>query len=581
MSRQRLILAIALVGLAFAIAVDIPWGLLQKIRAEDAPQNTAREDRVSLETTQQAISRRYKRFEEKLRKMAELMRKTDPDRTELLNRVIGESHAKFIVERMNRLSERLKDRKYGEAIDQQDELIAELISLLDLLGSEDRAKEIEEEKKRLKDLIRNVEALLGKQKGIRADTERGADEKGLQQRQADLEKRTQKLGHKIDQQDAEKAKKLKGDRENDGEKSDGEKSDGEKSDGEKSDGEKSDGEKSDGEKSDGEKSDGEKSDGEKSDGEKSDGEKSDGEKSDGEKSDGGEPQPGGKPADGQQQKPQQPFTPGRKEIKEARKAMQDALDKLKRKKRAEAPEEQTEAIAKLQQAKEKLEEILRQLREEEREQVLTKLEDRFQQMLAVQLVIYDNTVRLGKIPAEQRERETNLFTKAKELSQKEAELVVDAQKALALIKEEGSSVAFPEAIEQMRDDMQTVVSRLDVAQVGDLTQIIEQDVIEALEDLIEALQQEIEKFSEKKQQKQQNQGQQRRQKEEELLEKLAELKMLRSLQLRINRRTKRMGRMIEGEQAMESDVLTELQKLSFRQRRVQQATYHLATGKNK
>ncbi|QDT49681.1 hypothetical protein Pan258_37360 [Symmachiella dynata] len=562
-------------------------GRQARVHAQEATPEPASDETTqnnagsSLDSTQQAISRRYKRFEETLLKMAELMRKTDPERAELLRRVIGKSKEQFIAIRMDKLVELLEKESFGNAIEQQDELVLELTALLDLLGSEDRAKEIEEEKKRLQDLIRNVDALLGKQKGLRADTERGAGEKGLQERQRDLEERTQKLGEKIDRQDQKKAQDLQGDQEpgeeksdgqkTDAEKSDGKKPDGEKPDGEKPDGEKPDGEKSDGQKSDGQKSDGQKSDGQKSDGQKSDGQKSDGQKSDGQKSDGQKSD--GQKSDGQQQ--QQPSTPGRQEVEQARKAMQDALDKLKEGQRDDASQDQTDAIAKLQQAKERLEEILRQLREEERERMLTKLEDRFQQMLAVQILIYDNTVPLGKIPEDQRE--TRHISKAKELARKEAELALEAEKALTLLKDEGSSVAFPEAVEQMRDDMRTVMTRLEAAQVGELTQGIEQDIIETLEELVEALQREIEQGKTKPQD--QKKQQQQKQKEE-LLNKLAELKMLRSLQLRINRGTKRLGRLFDGEQAEQQDILDQLRILGERQRRVQKATNDIATGKN-
>ncbi|QDU45389.1 hypothetical protein Mal52_38830 [Symmachiella dynata] len=540
-------------------------GRQARVHAQEAASEPASDETTqnnagsSLDSTQQAISRRYKRFEETLLKMAELMRKTDPERAELLRRVIGKSKEQFIAIRMDKLVELLEKESFGNAIEQQDELVLELTALLDLLGSEDRAKEIEEEKKRLQDLIRNVDALLGKQKGLRADTERGAGEKGLQERQRDLEERTQKLGEKIDRQDQKKAQDLQGDQEPGGEKSDGQKTDAEKSDGKKPDGEKPDGEKSDGQKSDGQKSDGQKSDGQKSDGQKSDGQKSDGQKSDGQ----------------QQQQQQQPSTPGRQEVEQARKAMQDALDKLKEGQRDDASQDQTDAIAKLQQAKERLEEILRQLREEERERMLTKLEDRFQQMLAVQILIYDNTVPLGKIPEDQRE--TRHISKAKELARKEAELALEAEKALTLLKDEGSSVAFPEAVEQMRDDMRTVTTRLEAAQVGELTQGIEQDIIETLEELVEALQREIEQGKTKPQDQKKQQQQKRK---EELLNKLAELKMLRSLQLRINRGTKRLGRLFDGEQAEQQDILDQLRILGERQRRVQKATNDIATGKN-
>lgn len=569
MQYRRLALMTLLAGLLTVPIVPFsqPSDVLRQSVAVDSPatEKATKTPEIPLGVSQQAISRRYRQFEETLLKMAELMRKSDPDRTALLRRVMGKSKEGMITVRMDRLVELMEAGKLGDSIEQQDALIAELMQLLDLLGSEDRAKEIEEEKKRLKDLIRDVEKMIGKEKSIRAGTERGANKNGLQQRQADLAEQAKKLGKKIDGQDAAKAKKNQGEKQPDEKKPSEEKS--------------KQGDKSKDGKPQGDKSKGDKSKGDKSKDSQSPGKQSKGGKSSDKQSKGGQPKPGGPPQGGeppQKQQRQQPQTPGRQQIEQARKAMQDAAEKLKQNKREGASEDQTEAIAKLQQAKDKLEEILRQLREEERERLLTKLEDRFQQMLAVQLVIYDNTVRLGKIPEE--DRETRHISKAKELSLREADLVIDAQKALALLKDEGSSVAFPEAVEQMRDDMRTVVGRLDTAKVGELTQGIEEDIIEALEELIESLQKEIEKGKTKRKQPPGQQGQKGN---PALVDTLAELKMLRSLQLRINRRTKRLGRLFSGEQAVEQDAVERLRVLSRRQRRIQKATKDLATGKNK
>jgi hypothetical protein len=55
--------------------------------------------------------------------------------------------------------------------------------------------------------------------------------------------------------------------------------------------------------------------------------------------------------------------------------------------------------------------------------------------------------------------------------------------------------------------------------------------------------------------------------------------MLKTLQLRINRRTKTLGKLIDGEQATEPDVVSQLRELAERQSRLQRATYDLATGK--
>ena len=225
-------------------------------------------------------------------------------------------------------------------------------------------------------------------------------------------------------------------------------------------------------------------------------------------------------------------------------------------------------------AREKLEEILRQLREEEREILLAALEARFQKMLQLQIFVYRGTHALSKTP--NKDWSSRQFGRSRELSQRENDIALDAAKALDILKEEGSSVAFPESVAQLREDMLIVARRLEEYHVGDLTQAIEQDIIEALQETIEALQKELEKIKDKDQQEQQE-GEAS---DPPLVDNLAELKMLRSLQYRINRRTRQLARSFKGEQATGSQA-KQLQNLADRQKRIQEATYNIATGRNK
>ena len=64
------------------------------------------------------------------------------------------------------------------------------------------------------------------------------------------------------------------------------------------------------------------------------------------------------------------------------------------------------------------------------------------------------------------------------------------------------------------------------------------------------------------------------------MNQLAELKILRSLQVRINTRTKQIGGLVTGDQAVDADLIRQLAKLADAQSRIQRATYDLATGKN-
>jgi hypothetical protein len=57
--------------------------------------------------------------------------------------------------------------------------------------------------------------------------------------------------------------------------------------------------------------------------------------------------------------------------------------------------------------------------------------------------------------------------------------------------------------------------------------------------------------------------------------------MLRTLQLRINNRTRRLGREVDGEQANSAELIDQLEELAERQARIQKATYDISTGRNK
>lgn len=261
--------------------------------------------------------------------------------------------------------------------------------------------------------------------------------------------------------------------------------------------------------------------------------------------------------------------------------MRDAQKKLEEAQRKDAVQEQEKAKEELEKAKAELERILRQLREEEVERVLAMLEARFRKMLEIQMRIYEDTVRLDKVPEIERELKVNV--PAGRLASDERKLVVEADKALDLLMEEGSSVAFPETVGQMRDDMAQVGDRLDGANVGKITQGIEQDIIAALEEMIAALQK-AQKDREKKK-KQPPPGPSQPQ-DQPLVDALAELKMIRSLQMRVNTRTQRYAKLLDNVDdptghATDAELREALVKLAEKQERIYQITRDLVLGKNK
>ena len=153
---------------------------------------------------QDRIAARFRRFEKTLLDMAEYMRKADPERADLLIRAIGKSKEDRINQQMLRIVELLEKDQLGDAVERQGGLVAQLQSLLTLLQSEDRRSEIEKEKARIQDLIKALNRLIGKEKDVRAATERGENPDGIAGKQENVKKETGDLVKKIDGQDAER-----------------------------------------------------------------------------------------------------------------------------------------------------------------------------------------------------------------------------------------------------------------------------------------------------------------------------------------------------------------------------------------
>jgi hypothetical protein len=126
--------------------------------------------------------------------------------------------------------------------------------------------------------------------------------------------------------------------------------------------------------------------------------------------------------------------------------------------------------------------------------------------------------------------------------------------------------------------MQQVSARLARAKVEQITQGIEQEIITQLQETIDALQK-----AQKAQKNRKSRPGQAGESEEALVDKIAELKMIRALQMRVNTRTKRYSKMLEGdvEEADRPDLVDALKKLAEREERVHQVTHDIAVGKNK
>ena len=232
-------------------------------------------------------------------------------------------------------------------------------------------------------------------------------------------------------------------------------------------------------------------------------------------------------------------------------------------------------------AKKELEEILRQLRKEEVERTLAMLEGRFRKMLEREVRVQESTKKLDRVVAEQRGTEFEI--RAGKLAVEQNSIATEAGRALMILLEDGSSVAFPATVEEMQEDMLQVSSRLSAAKVGTVTIEIEADIIDTLDYLIKALvktQQDMDSMSQKNPQGGGQAG------DRPLVDKLAEIKMLRGLQERILRRHRRYSKFLDDPDDLvggtdDPELQAALQRLAERQAQLTKIARDIVNEKNK
>jgi hypothetical protein len=498
---------------------------------------------------QEHLAGQFQEFEKALLRLKQRLERSpkaeDRERAVLLQEAIKKAGEAGVDMRFKTLIGLLQSSKsvnlteVKDAMDKSKLLADDIRAILALLMSDNRDAQLKNERERIKQLLAHLDRVLRETKVMRAQTEAGrAEKEALVKGQEKVAKDTADLAKAMGKGQESKEGKA------------------------------------------GEKSKGGDKNGEKSKGGDKDGKSKEGKSQDKQGKEGSKSSPNGQQQQsGEQQQQSGKETPGQKQVEEAHRHQRGAEENLRKEKRDDASKEQDKAIQKLEEARRRLEEILRQLREEEQQRLLAALQARCEQMLVLQLQVYDGTVRVDRAVAQNADKRPSRAEeqRALQLSDREQDIVRLANKAIELLEAEGSAVAFPEVFTQIRDDMQHVARRLGKADVGTVTQGIEQDIINTLKEMIDALK----KAQQNRQQQsgQPNAGQQ--QPDRSLIDLLAELKMIRSLQVRINARTLTYGRQYQGEQANDPDIQHELADLAQRQLKLFEVTNNIARGKNR
>ncbi len=502
----------------------------------------------SLAVREQQLLQQFRDLERSFLRLADLLAGSDPRRAAVLRSVFAQAREAEVGDRLDTIVSLLEKNQLLKAGSGQSDAIDRMKELLALLESGDTDENLASTKEEVRQFIARVSKLIAKQRGLEGATEFGSDgEERLAARQEMLAEETRDLAGDIGgfakrMEPPETGGKEQGDAGKEGQ--------------------------------------GQESQGQEGQGQEGQGQEGQGQEGQGQEGQEGQSQPAGAPQeqdeeadDGDDEASRARRTRSRLQAAEQR--MREAQERLDEANRRDARAEQQKALEDLETARAELEEILRQMREEEVERLLVQLETRIRSMLRAERGVLTGTEKIAAGEAANRERQLE----AARLGREQTKIAGEATKALTLVRDDGSAVAIPQALEQIRDDSLQAAARLSRGDVGGATRSVIQDIVTGLEELLAALEQ-----AQREQQEQRQSpagGRPAEPGEQPLVDKLAELKMIRSLQMRVNTRTERFSQLLDDgvEQADEPELIEALERLAERQRSIQQAAHGIVSGR--
>lgn len=287
----------------------------------------------------------------------------------------------------------------------------------------------------------------------------------------------------------------------------------------------------------------------------------------------------GQPSSGQPSDQQSPKDPAQQDVQEAVPQQKGAQEDIEQNKRNDGSKKQDQAIQALERAIKELEKRLKQLREKELARLLANLEERVGRMLQKQIKVKAATVSIDQgIHKNKNQKTTADIQKSQAEADEELSIIAEAEKALKLMEGEGSAVVFAGVLREVKGDMEAVQRRLNEGRVERQTQDIEQDIIDQLMMMKEAL----------KKAKQDLENQKNKppsdsppgKPNQKLIDLLNELKLIKMQQEQVNKRTINYSKQDPGEQAKDPLVQAELKQLSDRQKVLQDMLHKIATQAN-
>ena len=253
-------------------------------------------------------------------------------------------------------------------------------------------------------------------------------------------------------------------------------------------------------------------------------------------------------------------------VGKARKSMQLAAGQLREKTAGDAHAAQTQALNDLRRALDLVEKRLSELGADLQQDAMQRLQQMFAAMLERQQVATRQTVALEEKKNEQEGqlKRSDRVTLRKVTAEEKA-LAKEAQQALALLEEEGTSIVFPSVVANLAENLLAVAKLVENQRTGSFTQELQVEIEQTLLELLGALEQAQGKQNARGEAGEAGEGEQGK---TPLLPNTAELKMLRALQLRVNRRTQALDANRQGDQELDKLRQEQLTAISKMQERI-------------
>src|SRR6516165_1203127 len=198
---RRILVALSVSTLGFVLLAQAAEPTA-KPKNEDTKQPGVIQDEARLK--QEILAGRFREFEAQLLLVAQRLEGTgkaeDREKATVLRQAIDLARNEGVDTRFNKLVDLLQKSKASnlqevkEAIDQAEQLTANLRAILALLLTDSREAQLKAEKERLQNLLKELNRIIRDQKIVRANAERGTmDKDALAKAQDKVTKDTQNL----------------------------------------------------------------------------------------------------------------------------------------------------------------------------------------------------------------------------------------------------------------------------------------------------------------------------------------------------------------------------------------------------